>query len=49
MRGARQTILVKAEQMQRMNRQFLHGQVMDAVSIEHFSESLVYDYFRLLK
>lgn len=49
MRGARQTILVKADQMLKMNRHFQHGQVLDAVSIEHFSESLVYDYFKLLK
>ncbi|MFC1741981.1 hypothetical protein ACFL3V_05585 [Nanoarchaeota archaeon] len=49
MKGARQTILIKAEQMMKMNHHFQGKQMMDTININHFSHSLEYDYFHLLK
>jgi hypothetical protein len=49
MGGARHTILVKSKQMQKMSRHHHGSQMLDAVNILHFSDSLQHDYFRLLK
>lgn len=46
---ARRTILMKSAQMQKMNHQFHGDNVMDAMNIVHFSDSLVYNPFNLLE
>ncbi|MBW2971720.1 hypothetical protein KY359_01665 [Candidatus Woesearchaeota archaeon] len=46
---ARRTILVKSAQMQKLNHHFHGDNVLDAVNISHFSNSLVYDPFNLIE
>jgi hypothetical protein len=41
---ARQNILVKFEQQQKMNQHFQNGQLLDTVSILDFSEKLEAEY-----
>jgi hypothetical protein len=46
---ARHNILVKSAQMQKMNHRFQGKQMLDTVNIFHFSESIEYDYFQLMR